>query len=446
MTTTPPTSRQSADEVPLTLAEPPPRRLSGFDQAAFWGNLGVSLLGFGGAIAVLAPSGVPRLSPVAAAVAAVVGTVLGSLALAASTVPGAQTGAPAMVLLRGLFGARLSYVPTVLNVLQLVGWGTFELVIIAQSAQSLFGGHGPRWAYVVGAGVLTTALTIRPLGTVRLLRRFAAVLVLAALVFFAVVLLRHPLPTATAGSWHGFWLGADAALAVAVSWVPLSADYSRHSRTPRAAFTGSFVAYTVTQSVTYLLGLLALALVAGDPERAFDPLVAAPAGAVFFGVLVLRELDQSFATVYSTAVSVQNLRPLTDRRLLSGCAGAVTTLLALTVDISRYQSFLYLLGSVFVPMLAVLLASYFLGGGRHRWNVSDRAPARWPMLVAWLVGFVVYQLVNPGAIPGWTSGWSHVQRWLHFTPQSWMSASVLSFLVAGVIATALVRIRGRVGG
>ncbi|HEX6446310.1 MAG TPA: cytosine permease [Streptosporangiales bacterium] len=440
-----PTSTRSADEVPLTLAEPPPKRLSGFDQAAFWGNLGVSLLGFGGAVAVLAPTGVPRLSPVAAAVAAVVGTVLGSLALAASTVPGAQTGAPAMVLLRGLFGTRLSYVPTVLNVLQLVGWGTFELVIIAQSAQSLFGGHGPRWAYVVGFGVLTTALTIRPLGTVRLLRRFAAVLVLAALVFFAVVLLRHPLPAA-GGSWRGFWLGADAALAVAVSWVPLSADYSRHSRTTRAAFAGSFLAYTVTQSVTYLLGLLALALVAGDPERAFDPLVAAPAGAVFFGVLVLRELDQSFATVYSTAVSVQNLRPFTDRRVLSGCAGAVTTGLALTVDISRYQSFLYLLGSVFVPMLAVLLASYFLGGGRHRWNVSERAPARWSMLAAWLLGFVAYQLVNPGAIPGWTAGWVRVQHWLHFTPQSWMSASVLSFLVAAVIATVLVRIRGRVGG
>jgi NCS1 family nucleobase:cation symporter-1 len=116
--------QRSGDEVPLTLAEPPPKRLSGLDQAAFWGNLGASLLGFGGAIAVLAPSGVPRLSPVAAATAAVVGTVPGSLALGASTVPGAQTGAPAMVLLRGLFGTRLSYVPTVLNVLQLVGWGT----------------------------------------------------------------------------------------------------------------------------------------------------------------------------------------------------------------------------------------------------------------------------------------------------------------------------------
>src|ERR1039457_7697075 len=95
-------------EVPKALAEPVPRALSLFDQLGLWGNLGVSLLGFTGAIFVLQPggSGTPQLSLAAALTAIVVGTVLGTLTLALAGLPGAQTGAPAMVLLRGLFGAR----------------------------------------------------------------------------------------------------------------------------------------------------------------------------------------------------------------------------------------------------------------------------------------------------------------------------------------------------
>src|SRR5215470_12290194 len=94
------TAGASADEVPATLVEPAPRVLGVFDQAGLWGNLGVSLLGFTGAAVVLYPSGpgTPHISVVAALVATVVGTLLGTAAVAVSAIPGAQTGAPAMVL------------------------------------------------------------------------------------------------------------------------------------------------------------------------------------------------------------------------------------------------------------------------------------------------------------------------------------------------------------
>jgi hypothetical protein len=57
---------------------------------------------------------------------------------------------------------------------------------------------------------------------------------------------------------------------------------------------------------------------------------------------------------------------------------------------------------------------------------------RWATLLPWALGFVAYQLVNPGYIDWWVSGWTHLQSWLHFAPQSWMSASILSFAVAAV--------------
>src|ERR1700722_14084463 len=125
-------------EVARTLAEPVPQALSLLDQFGLWGNLGVSLLGFTGAIFVLQPdgAGTPELSLAAALTAIVAGTLLGTVPLALAGLPGAQTGAPAMVLLRGLFGARLSYLPTVLNILQCLGWGIFALVTIATAAHT----------------------------------------------------------------------------------------------------------------------------------------------------------------------------------------------------------------------------------------------------------------------------------------------------------------------
>lgn len=231
-------------EVAPTLAGPTPKTLGALDQSAFWANLGVSLLGFSGAIYVLQPAGQPQLSIVAAIAATVVGTVLGAIMVGLSAIPGARTDAPAMVLLRGLFGAKLSYLPTVLNIIQLVGWGTFELLVIAQAAQALFHG-GPHWLYVVITGVVTTAMTIRPLGALRILRRYVTVAMVIAMIYLFVQVLRHPLPNLTAGSWRGFWAGSDTALAVAVSWIPVASDYSRHSRSTGAAFGSATVGYSI---------------------------------------------------------------------------------------------------------------------------------------------------------------------------------------------------------
>ncbi|MQY05221.1 purine-cytosine permease family protein [Actinomadura macrotermitis] len=439
---TPVVNERPLREAPYTLEEPAPKVLGFWDQSAFWGNLGVSLFAFSGAYTVLAPDdkGNPTLSIAAGIVAMIVGTVLGGLMLGLAAAPGAITGKPAMVLLRGLFGARLSMVPTVLNIAQLVGWGTFELIVIADAARSLWDGV-PRWGYVVAAGVLTTALTIWPLGSVRVLRRYVTAAVLVALVYFYVQLLREPLPDLTHGSWGGFWIGADAALAVSISWVPVAADYTRHARSAKGAYGAAAIGYSVTQIFAYVLGLLALALVAGDSTKVFDPFLHVTLGVVFFAVFVLREADQSFANVYSTAVSIQNLVPKADRRVLTVALGTGITALALALDIGDYAGFLSLIGSVFVPMLGVLAADFFLGAGRRGWDTGSTAPSRWGMVAAWLAGFAVYQLIYPGSVSRWADFWKDVQHALHFTPQNWMSASLLSFLAAGLAALAAGRLR-----
>jgi putative hydroxymethylpyrimidine transporter CytX len=420
-------------EVPPTLAEPVPQALSLLDQFGLWGNLGVSLLGFTGAIFVLQPvAGGPELSLAAALTAIVAGTLLGTLPVALAGLPGTRTGAPSMVLLRGLFGARLSYLPTVLNILQCLGWGVFELVTIATAAHTVAPAL-PKWAYVLIGGAATALLTIRPLGAIRVLRRYATGAVLVVMTYLFVQLLRHPLPGFTHGTWSGYWAATDTVVAVAISWAPLVADYTRHSRSQRAAFTGAMAGYSVTQVLCYVIGLLALVTVAhGNPDHIYGAFIALPVGALGFAILAARELDQAFADLYSTAVSVQNLRPLWDRRILAGAITALTTGAALWLNIADYQNFLLLIGSVFVPLSAVLLADYFIVS-RGRWDLSASARPRWLMLLPWAAGFVTYQLINPGYVSWWVSAWTSVARALGFTPASWMSASIMSFAVAAVV-------------
>jgi nucleobase:cation symporter-1, NCS1 family len=420
-------------EVGRNLAEPVPRALSLIDQLGLWGNLGVSLLGFTGAIFVLQPDGpgTPELSMAAALTAIVVGTLLGTLPLALSGLPGTRTGAPAMVLLRGLFGARLSYLPTVVNILQLLGWSVFELVTIATAAHTVAPAL-PRWAYVVLAGVVTALLAAHPLGFIRTLRKYVTTAVVIVLAYLFVQLLRHPLPAFTHGTWSGYWAATDTVVAAAISFAPMAADYTRHSRTQRGQVTGTLAGYGITQVLCYVIGLLALLTVAhGNPNDIYGAFIALPLGTLGFAILAARELDQSFANVYSTAVSTQNLRPLWDRRVLAVTIAAATTAGALWLNIADYENFLDLLGSVFVPMSAVLIVDFFVVS-RGRWDLSATARSRWLMLLPWVAGFVTYQLINPGYVSWWVSAWAWISRQIHFTPASWMSASILSFVVAAL--------------
>ena len=79
--------------------------------------------------------------------------------------------------------------------------------------------------------------------------------------YLFVQLIRHPLPGFTHGTWSGYWAATDTVVAVAISFAPLAADYTRHSRSPRAAFAGAMAGYSATQVLCYVIGLLALVTV-----------------------------------------------------------------------------------------------------------------------------------------------------------------------------------------
>ncbi len=426
--------RPARAEAPLTLADAPDARLGLRDTAGLWGNLGISLLLPVAAAFVVLPG-----RPLAVSIlAVVVGAVLGSALLGLTAAPSARERVPAMVLLRGLLGRRASALPTVLNVVQCVGWATFEIVVIAEAAFRAL--HTPRWPFVLGAGVLATGMAVRPLGAVRVLARYAVWVALAATAYLFVRVLGQPLPEITSAGAPSFWAAVDVVVALPVSWFPLAGDYTRHARTPRTALVGSAVGYGLATVLFFTLGVLALSAYGARGLDVIDALLAVPLGLLAVLLLVVVELDEVFANIYSTAVSTQNLASRLDRRVLAVGVGTVATLLALVFDIASYEAFLFLLGAVFVPLAGVLVVAYYLVP-RGAWDTSDTAPARPLLLLPWAVGFLAYQLTLPTYFDGtgasWTTWWSGRQADLGISATNGLSASLVS-LTAATVLTALV--------
>jgi purine-cytosine permease-like protein len=277
-------------------------------------------------------------------------------------------------------------------------------------------------------------MAIRPLTVVRTLRRYAVWLVVAATAYLFFAVVREGLPSFGDGSWAGYWAAMDVVVALPVSWAPLAADYARHSRSPGAAFGGAFLGYAVASAAYFALGLFALVTVVGaqtDPYSVVAAMLAVPAGALALTILVVDEVDEAFANIYSTAMSTHNVLPRVDRRVLALVIGVVAVLVALTIDVVAYETFLLLIGSVFVPLFAVAITDFFLVS-RGAWDLSPSARGRWWLALPWALGFLTYQLINPGAVSWWASIWTSVRDTLGFTPASWMSASLLSFAAAAV--------------
>jgi NCS1 family nucleobase:cation symporter-1 len=432
------------ERVPSWGIEPVPDRLrvlGVLDQFLLWSNLGVSLL-----VIVIGSFLVPGLSLAEAILAILLGSLIGNAMLGVAGLIGADARTPGMVLLRAPLGRAGSYGPTTLNVLQCLGWATFEIIIIATAAAALsdelFGVSAKAAWTVFFGGVAMVLALMGPVGVVRrFIRKFAIYFVVASLVYLTWWALDtgglRELWDRPGEGGTSLWLGMDLVIAVTVSWVPLIADYTRFSRNRSSAFFGAGLGYFVAGSWMLVLGTV-LVLTRGVTEPTALPAAVAAAGfaaALALLAITVDETDEAFANVYSTAVSAQNVLANVPQRALVVAASLVATVAALAVDLREYQSFLLLLGAFFVPLFGVLFAHWLLNGAHYSADDVFRAPTvRAELLGAWLAGFVVYQWLVPIG-PGW---WLDIVETVRpgTAGLDGLGASIPSFAVAFVLAAA----------
>jgi len=444
--------------VPASIAPIPPERrtLSPLDIGILWNDLslGVLVLVTGGLL-------VPSLGLPAAVGAIAVGTVLGCLPLAAVALAGAREGLPGMVLFRPVLGRTGSAIPSVLNVAQLLGWTAVEFWAMGRLANALsddllgldaFG----FWLAVVAIGCTALAIGGPVVVVKRFLERFGTWIVLASGIGLTVSLFAtaSPVdgPTGPAGGLP-FLLAVDLVIVMPVSWLPLVADSTRFAAGERGVFSATFAGYAIGNAWFYVLGAL-LVLHAAAPADAIGlggAIAELAGGALLILGLIVGEAPNAFANVYSTAVSALNIAPRVSEPAFMVATGAVAFVLALLVTMDRYEVFLFLIGSVFVPLGAVFLADYFVRArGRYGPDAvfgAGTRGTRWAALVPWVAGFVVYQWSVPTGPTGWIDAVERVFTGLGLPfplLDSRVGASLPSFAVAfGLALLVLPRVRRR---
>jgi nucleobase:cation symporter-1, NCS1 family len=429
------------DETPSWGIEPVPERLrvlGVLDSLLLWTNLGISLL-------VLVSAAYFGLSLKQALLATVVGAFIGNAMLGVAGYIGADARVPTMVLQRAPLGQRGSYLATALNVLQCLGWSVFEITIIAIAAGALCDrAFGVKlvwmWKLVFGAVGLLLAL-LGPVGFVRrFVRKVGVWAVGASIVYLAVWILEHG---HVARLWHSggsggsFWLGVDLVIALSVSWIPLVADYTRFSRTPRAGLLGAGFGYLFPSLFQFGFGailVLSHPAIAG-PTDVLTTVAAGGVGSVLaLLALTVDETDEAFANIYSTAVSLQNFAPRISQRRLIVVVAAVATGVSLGIDLTQYQQFLLLLGAFFVPLFGVLLADWLAAGRHYTEGDIFRGPGWRPgMIAAWLAGFCLYEWIAQTSGLGF---WSRFLADLH-PPHGGIGASLPSFGASFALALAV---------
>jgi putative hydroxymethylpyrimidine transporter CytX len=438
------------------------RRFRGRDLAILWGDLSIGLL-----VLVSGTLLVPALGLPHAAAAVVAGSVVGCLPLALMAFAGAREAVPGMVLFRPLLGVRGSWLPSAVNLVQLVGWTAFEFWAMGRVANAVgrdvFGVDAPGLWLVIVAVVCTALAVAGPLFVVRRwLERFGIWVVAAVAVWITIRIVA----SGDLGAWWRFsgrgglpfWLAVDLVIAMPVSWLPLVADYNRFARDPAASAVATFASYAIGNIWFYLLGAL-LVLAAGAGPDVLDvgtTIAAAAGGATVLLALLVGESDQAMANIYSGALSVRNVAPRLSQRSTVVAIGVVGAAIAAVLQddaVSTFQFFLYLIGSVFVPLVAVFAAHYLVRARRSYGGAANSMSAppgvRWRALVPWAAGFVVFQWCVPTGPTWWTGSVERaIDQWAHLPFPLFggrLGASLPSFVVA--LAAALVVLpRERPGG
>jgi NCS1 family nucleobase:cation symporter-1 len=413
-----------APTVGIRPVPPGQRKLSGLDLGVLWGDLSVGLL-----VIVTGALLVPALGLPRALLAIIVGSAIGCVPLALVGLAGEREGVPGMVLFRPVLGLRGSYVPSAFNLLQLVGWTAVEFWAMAAVANVVSIRLLSFDAYHVWLAVVAVVCTLFAIGgpilvVRRWLERFGIWVLVATSAWITVkVLAAGDVGAMWRAPGRGglpFWLAVDLVVVMPISWLPLVADYNRFARPRSGATVGTYVGYVVGNAWFYALGAaLVLALGVAPDVRGIGTAIATVAGgSVVLLALLVGESDNAFADIYSSAVSVQNVVPDARQRRLIVATAAIAFALALVLTIERYEVFLFLIGSVFVPLFGVFAAEYFvLRRGRFdEGSLFEATGVRWRAVVPWVAGFVLYQwCVAPGTMPaGWTGLVTTVFRtWLH---------------------------------
>ena len=377
---------------PVTAQE---RVFNGWHLASLWFSLGVGLL-----VMQVGAYLMPALSTQQALMAIVGGSVVGAGLLAWVGKIGCDTGLSSAALIHHVYGRHFAKLPVLLNIVQLLGWGAFELVVMREStvaigrqAGGMQAAYWPWLATLLWGGLLVALMTGSMVRLVRqLISRIALPLVVLSLLWlswqFVGMAVQQGLPalwSRPGAGGMGVMPALDLVVAMPISWLPLVADYARYGRNGRSALAGTWIGFGIANIWCYALGVLvALVLPSTDLVAA---LLLAQGGLIALSLVLLDEVDNAYGDAYSGAVSAHSLLPRWGVRGWGIAMAVASTALAVVLPMHSLEPFLLILSSIFVPLFGVILGRLSWGGYQPG---NAQAAVHLLPLALWLGGIALY--------------------------------------------------------
>ena len=315
--------------------------------------------------------------------AIIIGHVIGCALLYFTGIIGAQTEKSSMETVKISFGQKGSLLFSTLNVLQLVGWTAVMIVSGAAAASSVYN-IGGDWVWSIAIGVLIALWVIIGLKNLGKLNMIAMGGLFILTIILSTVIFKG---NATVVLEQGISFGAAVELSVAMplSWLPLISDYTREAAKPKQATLVSSIAYFLVSCWMYVIGMGA-AIFTGESDIA-KIMMSAGLGIIAVIIIIFSTVTTTFLDVYSAGVSSESISKKLKEKPVAIAVCAIGTLLAIFTPITQYENFLYLIGSVFAPMIAILITDFFILKKDHTGETVSIIN-----VVIWAIGFVVYRI------------------------------------------------------
>ena len=353
------------------------KKTSVFQNALIWFGAGVSIA------EILTGTYFAPLGMAKGMAAILVGHVIGCVMLFLAGYIGARSGKTAMETVKMSFGQKGSMLFSALNVLQLVGWTAIMIYDGALAANGVLGAGAWLWCLVIGALIVVWIMIgITDLGLVNKIVMTALFLLTVVLCF--VIFGGSAAVSGDLGEAMSFGAAVELAVAMPLSWLPLISDYTCEAEKPFAATLASTVTYGVISCWMYVIGMGA-AIFTGEGDIAAI-MVKAGLGVAALVILVLSTVTTTFLDAYSAGISAESLWSKLNGKKTAIAVTVIGTVGAILFPMDDITDFLYLIGSVFAPMIAIQIVNFFMLKKDCFGKDFDV-----PNLLVWLVGFAVYR-------------------------------------------------------
>ena len=363
------------------------KRTSIFENGMIWFGAGVSIaeiltgtylapLGFGRGLAAI-----------------IVGHIIGCLMLFLAGVIGGKARKSAMETVKMSFGQKGSLLFSVLNVLQLVGWTAIMIYDGALAADGIMSTGRWIWCLIIGALIVHWIMIgITNLGKVNVIAMTA--LFILTLILCKVIFFDSGAVGMAADESMTFGAAVELSVAMPLSWLPLISDYTREAKEPVKATAASAIVYGIVSCWMYVIGMGA-AIYTGEYDIA-QIMLKAGLGAAGLLIIIFSTVTTTFLDAYSAGISSESIVSKWNGKHVAVAVTVIGTAAAIVYPMDNITDFLYLIGSVFAPMIAIQIADFFILRKDHSVSMVNV-----PNMAVWVIGFLAYRvLMNVDMIVG----------------------------------------------